>query len=368
MAVTPQKEEFMKKYLANERTILSKKNVKLPWIVEDNILSEWFKHTIISHFVWIYKGKVVAITGKDPVTAKNICAILDGKDIKLPVKRDLINFNFNDPFFDVKINQGNNDSDLLMYSAIRGYIDGIDPSGKFISIDSVNKTIRLHFANKSIFKIYNIALRKINPALPWPAKSRIIWEVENPSKYEYLKAYDRVKMGEWRPNNAITYESLLPIETGGKGAYKKLISDLDHFFGLQGRWEKRKVPCLVIVKVETDQEIKRKKEQAKKHPYYDFNGIAHNGIGERKNDGFILRREINMRYLIMGKANRFDKPLVDESHYKGTFIFPKYMYKKGEFMYEKKDLESFQKGLQECGFKLIEKECKVDMFIFTEIR
>lgn len=364
MVVTPQKKDFVQDFL-DEYDSGKYGDFKIPWVVEDDMLKEYFKYRIISHLVWVYKGEVVAITSLDHVTEQNIQRILNGEKVDLPVKNDLIEFDFDKDFFKVESNQGIDEMEVIKYSAIRGHIKGIDPNGKRFTVDSITQTIRLHIANRSIINMYNSGWSSINRNFPIIPESRIIMEVKNPIKYNYISDYGDRKL--WNEKYEITYESVLPMVAGKVGAYTKLVSDLDQFLGLHGRWEKRTVPCLVIEKTATDQQIEEKKEQAQKLPYTDFNGMFHHGAGTAGiKDDAISRRETNLFYLIGGN-DRFNKPLVDESGYEGTFIFPTYLYKKGEIMEVKDDIGSFKKGLNACGFDLVEKECETDVFVLTEL-
>lgn len=59
-----------------------------PVIYNDSLLKNSFPHQKIPHYVWIYNGKLIAITRSKEVTSSNIKKVLQGKHISLPVKID----------------------------------------------------------------------------------------------------------------------------------------------------------------------------------------------------------------------------------------------------------------------------------------
>jgi thiol-disulfide isomerase/thioredoxin len=67
----------------------SGKKLKLPVVFQDTVLTKYFQFQTIPHCVWInQQGVVVAITGKEDVTAGNILKILKGEKLFLTVKND----------------------------------------------------------------------------------------------------------------------------------------------------------------------------------------------------------------------------------------------------------------------------------------
>ena len=73
LPVTKDKKEVVKSFWDKNKYL---KGVKLPSVVADKILNSYFKHTGEPHEVWIYKGKIVAITYGDYVDEDNISRVL----------------------------------------------------------------------------------------------------------------------------------------------------------------------------------------------------------------------------------------------------------------------------------------------------
>lgn len=60
---------------------------KLPVILQDTALTRYFTFRTIPHCIWIGPdGRIIAITGKEEVTAANITKALGSRPLALPVK------------------------------------------------------------------------------------------------------------------------------------------------------------------------------------------------------------------------------------------------------------------------------------------
>jgi hypothetical protein len=340
----------------------------LPTVINDKTLMAYFKHDFLMHDVWIYKGKVVAITFEETGDSKwnyyvdkfinrgNIHAILKGEEPDFPMKNEKTSYNYNEPLFHANISQDPAKNIKRMYSSFSEYIQGINTDWvPRIVEDSINQLIRTSIPNRSIFGLYQIAYGvQLSP-------ERIVWEVKDPCHYRYHQDCGYPYFEWWNRENAICYESVLPLATSKKEQYQRILDDIKIFFRLQGHWEKRKVPCFVIVQTDTDQQIKEKKEQiAKQGGYIDRNGLWHKGVN---GDDQHLFQEMDMKHLVSSlsatnKVYKFDRPIVNESSYEGTIIISEAYYK---------NVSSLKNVLQECGFNLLEKECETDMYVFSEI-
>ncbi|WP_187444082.1 peroxiredoxin family protein [Sphingobacterium phlebotomi] len=54
----------------------------------DQTVADYIRYRFISHFVWVYRGKIVAITGGNEVADDNLKKLLNTGNINLPVKND----------------------------------------------------------------------------------------------------------------------------------------------------------------------------------------------------------------------------------------------------------------------------------------
>lgn len=243
------------------------KDLNLSSVVEDKILSSYFRHQTIPHEVWVYKGKVIAITTEQYVDQANIEKVLNGEPIKWPEKNDFYSFNGSkEPLFKLNKDQAN-PSSIIQYAAASGYKEHVNAEGlsggSGTIRDKKEKTIRIFFLNQSIFTSYEMNWRNlINPAiLVRPSVSitpnQISWEVADKSKYKYESKMNY--QAEWIRKNGICFESLNP-DTGQTvfDISKSIIEDLNYLLGLNVRWEKRKEKVLVLVRTSNNDKLKSK--------------------------------------------------------------------------------------------------------------
>lgn len=229
------------------------KATHLPSVVEDKILDKWFKHWAIPHEVWIYKGKVIALTSGEYVTARNIQYVLDGKKVNWPIKNDFKEIDYSKPFANnVQMNKA------LSYITLTPFKEGVHNKKISSSLDSITKTRRNYFLNFSILNAYKTLWSHLMDIKPLSSTAnRIILNVKDKSKYIYEPSYGPKE--EWERKNQICYESITP-DTGGdlQDQYRLMISDLNRLLGTEAHWEKRKIKCLVLLKIAKEDRIKSK--------------------------------------------------------------------------------------------------------------
>lgn len=234
------------------------KNLNLPSIVEDKILTKLFKHILIPHEIWIYKGYVIAITDAEYVNEQNIELILSGKLNEWQIKNDfLATMKAGTPVLQPNVSLQSSEKNKINYACILGNVE----SSKSIignSIDSISHMRRSYIINFSILDAYTMTWRLLKPNLSLPEPNQIIWEVKNPSKYAYNPKL--TYRAEFRKNYNISYESYkLDTINDSERQAKAIISDLDYLLNLKGRWEKRKVKSLILVKMENGKRFKSTK-------------------------------------------------------------------------------------------------------------
>lgn len=252
------------------------KNLTLPSVIEDKIFKTYFKYQVMPHEVWVYKGKVIAITPSEYVDESNINRVLSGEHINWPVKNDFYVFDRSKPLFIPNTNQVDTSNTFMKYSAISDYKEGVSSEltgGAGVVRDAQKKTVRAYFVNGPIFNIYNFywgtIIRKndtlIRPASGTILPNQVIWQVSDKSKYIYesKSGYSQ----DWIRKNGICFESL-NADSGqtDEQIYKIAISDLNGLLGLKVRWEKRKEKVLVLVKT-------GKVKQSLKGESYPISGI-----------------------------------------------------------------------------------------------
>jgi thiol-disulfide isomerase/thioredoxin len=350
LPVTPESDTLISKFLKKNKYT---KNLTLPMVVEDKALGEIFRYKNITHDVWIYKGKLIAVTGSEYADDHNIQLILDGKSVNWPVKNDFLPpFNYDKPLHVVKPGDNSDKGNPSQYSVVLGYIpDATSKQGT--SYDSVTHARRIYFVNFSILPAYIVNWYFLDPKTnEMPANNQIVLEVKDRTKYCYNEdpndhQYDP-KWGyraEWNIKNQISYESVaIDLKQDPKEQYRTVIRDLDRLLGLSGRWEIRKTKCLILVNSRNNTKLKTNGG--------DYINTADSTIKKYKNaqlQDFVWR---------MNEYSNNPR-VIDETNYKGN-VDMELDFNSWE------DIPAIRKALQKYGLDLKEEVRDLRMFVLTE--
>lgn len=330
LGVTWETEARVRKFFQTNKFL---RGLKSPCIVEDQRLGAYFRHKIISHVVWIYKGKVISMTTTEYVTKENIATVLAGKTPTWPVKRDDLVFDPGLPIFKLNAaDQYNQQKRFLSYSGLTGQREGVDyKDGMEYTADSVGHIYRTYAYNRSIVKLYHNLWFKISPKNFIPVPGRLFLEVKDPDAYVHNPKKDL--LDQWKRAHEICYEMVTSVPLPEEQRLKLMVQDLNAKLGLDGRWEKRKTNSLVITRTK---EIK------------NLDSI------NQSRKGYAL----NMQGLIIFFLDQTGKypPAVDESEFKDQKIV----------IAPFDTLEELRQQLHVYGCDLIEAERELDVMVITE--
>lgn len=215
---------------------------KMPTVIHDNRLWRYFPFEMVSHVVWIGPdGTIKAITGTENVTEENVQAILDGKMVNWPVKKDMIGFKYEQPLMGHTNNNIRTNS--MYYSSLSSGIQGIDGVSTYFA-DSVNKTITVNMYNTELFPLCKAALDgSFADARPNPKE--FVFEVKDINRYRMVKDY-------WNTiEERFCYSARFPLKNE-KEIQKAIQLDLSNWlntlFGIAVKKEKRMTKTLVLVR------------------------------------------------------------------------------------------------------------------------
>lgn len=326
------------------------RNLTLPSVVEDKVFASYFKHWIIPHEVWVYKGKVIGVTAPEYVDAANIEKVLSGAQPAWPVKNDFYSFNGKEtPLFKLNPDQMDTANTFIRYAAISDYRDSVNAEGfsggSGIVRDKKKKTVRVYFLNQPIFNSYSQNWAKVLDmnSLVRPSftvdSNQVVWEVVDRSRYQHETGESYRQ--DWIRKHGICFESLDP-DTGQTDTeiYRSVIAKLDALLGLKVRWEKRKEKVLVL-KINASSILLK--------PGGKVGGDVKGPEQNNQTPGDIV-----------WQLNKYQRnPYVfDETNYTGNIDVN---------MTSWTDIEAIRKALKPYGLELKAEERMVDKLIFSEI-
>lgn len=221
-------------------------NMTLPSICGDTVLGKYFKHRSEPHVAWIDENGIVRyITGGSEVNSYNIGALLEGKVLNLKRKTDeTTRIDFNKPLF-VDGNGGNGEH-ILWQSVISRYFDGLYGTTKVSSNDKEGYSIVA--SNTSIIGMMRFAYGSGMDEygfMNWLPPSRVILHVSDTNRYAEKIA------GNIQYQNYYTYQLTAAKPTSEQKLRDMMKVDICRYFGLDARWEKRRLKCLVLTAEDT---------------------------------------------------------------------------------------------------------------------
>jgi thiol-disulfide isomerase/thioredoxin len=237
--VTYETRAAVDKLLERNRTLAAR---KLPIVFADISLKKLFPHRMVPHLVWIDpNGRVLQTTASYDFTKPTIQKILQEQKVEFKApKVDLENFDATKPLFD----HGNGGTPSYIYrSLISAHQPGIGGSAGRRQSDS---TVRLFGLNQTVPALFKHSLRL--PDHTWK-KSRILYEGIDRSAYEKNNGYEEAKAKEY------CYELVLPAARVSD-MYRIMHGDLERFFGIQAKVERRRTTCLILKPLDKPKFIK----------------------------------------------------------------------------------------------------------------
>ncbi|UIR57389.1 redoxin domain-containing protein [Sphingobacterium sp. SRCM116780] len=336
LSVTYQPEEMISKFFKTNR-FLNERNppVHRASVVDDRALRSYFHYETNPHVVWIYKGKVVAITGGEYITSENIQTLLDGKSVAWPLKNDSF-----DPMNPIMLLNGLStevmDSPFYGYSVLTGMSNSmnIGLGGIFFKQDTVLNISRLTFFNQDINGAYQVLLSGTKSRSPGIISylashpGRKVLEIKDPSRYLYRS--ESGSLTEWNRKNLICYELVKYGVVDKMKMAKMAIQDLNNKLGLNVRYEMRKVKCLVFVR--TDKPITDTVES----------------------DGMLVPEIVLMR---LDMAQKYP-PAIDETGFTGRLRMEP----------DDGTIAGLRKEMQRHGLDLIEAEREIEVMVISDAK
>lgn len=239
VSVTAHKEE---KYLKNKSARQELNDLELRVITGDVDLKKMFPFVSTPHIVVINQNrKIIGITYIEYINETAMQVLFSSGKPEWEYKNENLRYNKNQPL--LTVNQiGNKFPDIRNYRAFAGYLEGLPLYSSNFFLDTVTNTKRIYLRN---FEIRNLYYLSLSTKYLIPQTSFIIEVVDKDAiRFDEQKSV----LYTWAKKNTYSYELVLPAETEDSVLYNTMLADLNSFFNFNGRIEKRKMDCWVLVK------------------------------------------------------------------------------------------------------------------------
>jgi len=264
-------------YAKNKVTYGKLRQTTLPTELHDTVFTALFPHSMDPHEVWIDgEGIVRAITGPDYVTAENMQTMLEGAPVSWPVKKDFLTHDPQKALLP-QIYDFVPDS-LAYYSCVFKNVQGLRGPVIYQSIDSAKGTVRITRQSSMLLAMYaeavtNGATMSVSadpfedPLFAYGKK--VILDVRDSTLLIHPKPGTEA-FSDWYRDHSYSYEGVFPLEEK-KAVFEYMRQDLNRYFHLNGRMEKRKMKCWALVRKGFDNALF---DQSKATPVNDQNRRA----------------------------------------------------------------------------------------------
>lgn len=223
----------LEKFYASNQ-FLQENNVNLPVIYSDSYLKERFPHQSVPHVVFLYQGKVQAITAGDVITEENILSLYQKGSIDLHLKDDFGKGNL--------MGIDKNSIHFKGTVSLSGYQNGVPFESFRRGQDSITNLQKTSFYNVSVYSAVISTWAKIEKANYIPRPERLLLKVKDPNRYD-----DIANVGSsWYAEHAISYERLDAIQRTDSAQARIVLDDLHSFLGIRTYKMMQKMDCLIL--------------------------------------------------------------------------------------------------------------------------
>ena len=341
--ITKNSREEVKKLFSKIK--LQKPNV--PFVVNDQIFYDsLFPHIGDPLHIWIDKtGIITAITPGHNATFEHVKAFVEGKFVKLSVRKELDGFNTSTSF----LHEGATRlSKYVRYHSIlfqglseetsKNFILQVrdSASGKLNKIRAVNATTYSLFNLAYARRLFGVDISVIN----LPNNNRIFVESRYPERFQ--QPFDKNLIDQWKYDNTFSYELSVPTERS-KELFEFMQTDLMRYLPYKANVVKRKVLCLVL------------KKSNKEFSLMKTDSISIKG------KGFAIRNttiQSSLYPALIGANQELKTPIIDETGYNKPINM--------DLHCSLSDLSALKKELKKYGLSLELKEKQIDVLVIRD--
>jgi thiol-disulfide isomerase/thioredoxin len=312
------------------------KDLDLPCIT-DSILDDYFVHYGVPHQVWIDgHGVVKAITQPEYLTEENFRAFINDEPLNWMMKETNF-FNFDSSLVSVS-KRSLALKGPMTYSVLSGFMRGV--VGQYLGntrIDSVAGILRVFWVNTPVAYMYKRTL----PAYPdlYSSNNRFVLEGIDSSEFYYNKklGYENV----WEELHTYTYEGTFPLSLSEEALGRYLRNDINRFLRLNGRIEKRRTACLLLVE-NSSRMVKQDKKSLAKMPISKILPVSLQEIAK------IWNEDVSGHLPLINTVSGRDSAQINVPYTAYT------------------DKDTLTKILNQYGFDLVQSVRELDMFVISK--
>ena len=320
----------------------------VPMVMGDSILHTLFPHLFIPHHVWLDSNSFVNyVTEGYNATEKNIRYFLEGKYLQLSLKRDIV---IEDDLLMSRIPDWK--KNVEYYTALSHCIPGLDLGNSITSTNGSRDANRILLNCCSITQLFQVAFSERNRFNLEPSNT-IILEVTDKMKYAIPKDAD--KLAEWYKERSYYYELLIPPGKS-KDLFKTMQKDLQSFFDVDARVEKRKIKCLLLITKGSLDKLKTKGAK----PATNFWRMSDDSVRYLKNQPFDQIVSWLSRIPI---GLNLSTPFINLVKFTGNVDFE---IKASIFNADHFNLPGLSKALQQYGLDLVERVYLTDVLVISD--
>jgi|GEM_PF-1560367 len=327
---------------------------QLPFITNDSVLQRIFPYKGLPTHVWIGKeSEYVSMAYSTSTTEGNIQKLVKGHPVNwdqisgVELNADTL---LDNPF--LWLNDQNYQNRSIPYFSFIGprieFGEGGYGPVKVIYDSATAKARGVSCMNKTIIELYKEAYRDKLPFKPFIPNNRIVLEANDQSKY-FAPRYDS-NYYSWASRNLFCYALKCPVKLVDS-IYPFMRKDLDRFFNLTSKIEKRNIKCWVFKQINTE-----------------VNFVSKNGKAryEREKGRLLIRNSSikNLTYAIedLVREKYPDMPVIDVTDYTGNIDID---------LPWSDDLKTlsiidFRKEMQKFGLDIVEEYFPIEMLVISE--
>lgn len=317
IAVTREKQKRVTELLEK---LPYKDELQFPIVFEDSVLKSLFPHTLQPHEVWVKAdGTVCAISSDEYLTMEQAEKFFTSANFTLPVKEDPVGLNTYSGAPLVGVLYPDYKQHIGQYSFIGDAVEGLSSTTSYAKLK--DGMVVIQATNNSIHNLYSAVYKQTDLH-----KSQFIFK---PGDAE------RFKTGIRSNANLFCYQQMTRTNSIPH-AYNIMKRDLDNYFGLHSRLEKRKIKCLVLRMISDDSKFRA---TATGKSYFT--------------DSAEIIPNISMKVFVKSRLSTLPMYVSDETGYEGniSMILP----------LNKRDLATMRQTLFRYGLSLTEEERELEV-------